>query len=115
MTLVLHEARTPSGMLFSLGTHYVCDEFDANTNLLDSVFSFRYRDVADIHLLRIGAAALAFLHDGPLSPVAFQRTEGSGIVPDEVMEGQERALERQRGQVDFATLSQRWFSVAILR
>ncbi len=71
-------------------------------NLLEIVRTVQFRDVAQIHLLKMGALAFEFLDSGNLRSIEQIVFQGSGKVPDHVMENQDQVMELQRQRVQFA-------------
>lgn len=77
-------------------------EFRNEENCLDIITTFTFRDVAEIHLTRLGAIAIRFLDEGPLRSIMRLQTTGSGMVPEGVMRNHDEIVELQSRRTTFA-------------
>lgn len=77
-------------------------EFRNDENCLDIMATFTFRDIAQIHLIRLGAIAIRFLDEGPLRSIMRLQPTGDGEVPEDVMGNHDEIVELQSRRTIFA-------------
>lgn len=77
-------------------------EFRNEENCLDIITTFTFRNVAEIHLTRLGAIAIRFLDEGPLRSIMRLQTPGAGMEPESVMGNHNEIGELQSRRTTFA-------------
>jgi hypothetical protein len=92
----------PDRFLIVPNTEYFFDEVRNRENCLDVIASFSFKDIAEIHLIRLGAVALRFSSNGPLRSIVRLDMEGSGEVPDHVVRNHDDIVELQGRRLVFA-------------
>tara|TARA_R110002096_G_scaffold50583_6_gene132641 strand:+ start:591 stop:1577 length:987 start_codon:yes stop_codon:yes gene_type:complete len=86
-------------------------------NLLDIMNRFKFGDIANIFLTRMGGVAVEFLANGPLRSIERLNYRGDGEIPDFIMENHDRVVELHGQRVNFANfISAALFGrIAVLR
>lgn len=94
--------RLADSFLIVPNIEYFFGEVRNGENCLDIIKTFTFKDVAQIHLLRLGALNFRFLDNGPLKSIVKFRMTGSGEVPAYVVENDDQIIELQSRRVTFA-------------
>lgn len=98
----IHARPLPDSFLINPNRENFFGEVRNGENYLEIVGTFTFKDIAAIHLTRLGAIGLQFLEGGPLASIVALRTSGSGMEPDHVTQNRAEVTDLQGRRVVFA-------------
>lgn len=102
MAITIREEKLPDRFLIVPNREEFFGEFRNEENLFEVVETFKFRNVAEVDLFRLGAFGFRFLDDGPLRSVSRLRFQGQGEVPEDVLESEDAVIELQSQRMAFA-------------